>query len=195
MWSCGIALFFILFMCPLCSLSTSVCICLCLHLSITIIFLSISLKSLWVYFSLWCFLLTFLLIFYISWTFPLSPGFFFQLSLLFQLGERLGELIIHCFISDKQCDHSQFSSLLYFEFLPCKRGEESPFTSFPELLWEGYNGVATAMLVAVMLRLPIYQAPYIHHFTIPRISYLEGLNHYIPSFYRRGEWDPTWSYG
>ena len=39
------------------------------------------------------------------------------------------------------------------------------------------------MLVAVMLRLPIYQASYIHHFTIPKISYLEGLNRYIPPFY------------
>ena len=147
MWSCGIALFFILFMCPLCSLSTSVCICLCLHLSITIIYLSISLKSLWVYFSLWCFLLTFLLIFYISWTFPLSPGFFFQLSLLFQLGERLGELIIHCFISDKQCDHSQFTSLLHFKFLPCKRGQESPFYFLPwaslrRIQWDGNSSAS-----------------------------------------------------
>ena len=43
-WPCGIALFFILFMCPLCSLSTSVCICLCLHLCITVIYLSLSLE-------------------------------------------------------------------------------------------------------------------------------------------------------
>ena len=29
---------------------------------------------------------------------------------------------IHCFISDKQCDHSQLRNLLHFKFLPCKRG-------------------------------------------------------------------------
>ena len=147
------------------------------------------------YFSLWCFLLTFLLIFYISWTCSLSPGFLFQLSLLFPLGERLGELLIHSFISDRQCDHSQFSSLLYFEFLPCKRGEESPFTSFPELLWEGYSGVATTMLMAVIIETSYLSGTFSITSLIPKIFYSEGLNCYIPPFYRRGDWHPTWSYG
>ena len=59
--------------------------------------------------------LHFLNLFPISWI-------LFQLSLLFQPGEILGELVIQCFISDKQCDHSQFINLLHFKFLPCKRG-------------------------------------------------------------------------
>ena len=115
--------------CPLCSLSTSVSICLCLHLCITVIYLSISLEvSVSVFLSM---LFSFLLIFHlthpsflslwISLTCSLSPGFFFQLSLLFQLGERLGQLLIHCFISEKQCDHGQLTNLLHFKFLPCKR--------------------------------------------------------------------------
>ena len=85
-------------------------------------------RSLGVYFSLCCFLLIFQLThpsfssFYISLTCSLSPGFFIQLSLLFQVGEKLGELLIHCFISDQQCDHSQITNLLHFKFLPCKRG-------------------------------------------------------------------------
>ena len=103
------------------------------------------------YFSLWCFLLTFLLIFYISWTCSLSSGFFFQLSLLFQLWERVGELLIHCFISDKQCDHSQFTSLLNFKFLPCKRGQESPFYLLPWASMRRIKWVATAVLVAVIV--------------------------------------------
>ena len=92
---------------------------------------------LWVYFSLCCFLLIFHLThlsfssLYISITCSLSPGFFFQLSLLFQLVERLEELLIRCFISDKQCDHSQFTNLLHFKFLPCKRGQEPPFYLLP----------------------------------------------------------------
>ena len=98
-------------------------------ISVSLSFSSPSLwKSLWVYLSLCCFLLIFHLThpsfssLWISLTCSLSPGFFFQLSLLFQLGERLEELLIHCFISDKHCDHSQFTNLLHFKFFPCKRG-------------------------------------------------------------------------
>ena len=139
---------------------------------------------LWVYFSLWCFLLTFLLIFYISWNCSLSPGFFFQLSLLFQPGERLGELLIHCFISDKQCDHSQFTSLLHFKFFPCKRGQESPFYILPwasmrRIQWDGNSNasgchVETSYLSGTLYpslhlspRYPIWRVWIItfHHFT------------------------------
>ena len=108
---------------------------------------------LWVYFSLCCFLLIFhlthpsFLSLYTSLTCSLFPGFFFQLSLLLQLGERLGELLIHCFISDKQCDHSQFTSLLNFRFLPCKRGQESPFYLLPwasmrRIQWDGNSSTS-----------------------------------------------------
>ena len=153
-------------------------------------------NSLWVYFSLWCFLLTFLLIFYISWTCSLSPGFFFQLSLLFQLWERLGELVIHCFISDKQCDHSQFTSLLNFKFLPCKRGQESPFYLFPwasmrRIQWDGNSSASGChcwdfLFIRYLISITSL---------IPKISYSEGLYCYIPPFYWRGDWDPTGSYG
>ena len=46
-WSCGIALFYLLFSMfyLACSLSTSVCTCLCLHLCIIIIYLFISLEG------------------------------------------------------------------------------------------------------------------------------------------------------
>ena len=108
---------------------------------------------LWLYFSLCCFLLIFHLThlsfssLYISITCSLSPGFFFQLSLLFQLGETLGELLIHCFTSDKQCDHSQFTSLLHFKFFPCKRGQESPFYILPwasmrRIQWNGNSNAS-----------------------------------------------------
>ena len=124
--------------CPLCFLSTSVC--LYLYLCITIIYLSIPLEvSVSIFLSV-VFSFNFSFNFLHFLIFSISPAFFFQLSLLFQLGERLAELLIHCFISDKQCDHSQFTSLLHFKFLPCKRDRNPPSTSFPELLWEGYNG-------------------------------------------------------
>ena len=38
---------------------------------------------------------------------------------------------IHCFISDKQCDHSQLRNLLHFKLLPCKRGRAPPFYLLP----------------------------------------------------------------
>ena len=114
------------------------CVYVYAYISVSLSFISPTLwKALGVYFSLCCFLLIFHLThlsfssLYTSLTYSLSPGFFFQLSLLFQLVERLEELLICCFISDKQCDHSQFTNLLHFKFLPCKRGEISPFYLFP----------------------------------------------------------------
>ena len=105
------------------------CVYAYVYISVSLSFISPSLwKSLGVYFSLCGFLLIFHLTLTsfsslrISLTYSLYLGFIFQLSLLFQLGEKLGELFIHCFIYDKQCDHSQFTNLLHFKFLPCKRG-------------------------------------------------------------------------
>ena len=80
--------------CPLCPLSTSVCICLCLHLCITIIYLSFSLEVFMCVFLSVLFSFNFSLDSYflvqplISLICSLSPGFFFQLTLPFQLGER-----------------------------------------------------------------------------------------------------------
>ena len=55
-----------------------------------------------------------------SLIFSPSLGFFFQPS-IFQLGERLGELLIRGFTSDKQCDYSQLTNFLYFKFLPWEK--------------------------------------------------------------------------
>ena len=95
-------------------------------ISVSLSFISPSLrKSLGVYFSLCGFLLIFHLtltsfsILSISLTCSLYLGFFFQLSLLFQLGERY--TILQCFISYKHCEHSQLRNLLHFKLLPCKR--------------------------------------------------------------------------
>ena len=156
---------------------------------------------LWGYFSVCCFLLIFhlthpsFLSLYISLTFPYLLDSFFSYLFSFKL-EKDWESYLYTVLyltSSVTTASSQASCISNSSLV--KEDRNPPSTSFPELLWEGYNGVATAMLVAVMLRLPIYQAPYIHHFTIPRISYLEGLNRYIPPFYQRGHWDRTWSYG
>ena len=113
--------------CPLCSCSTSVCICLCLILCITIIYLFISLEvSVSVFVSV---LFSFNFSFDLS--FPLeplhSPNLFPISWILLSTPSSLSTWrMIHCFIynfiSDKQCDHSQFTNLLHFKFLPCKRG-------------------------------------------------------------------------
>ena len=124
MWSHGIALSTFYLTCPLFSLSTSVCICLCLHLCITVIYLSISLEVtgsvfLSVLFSFnFSFDTSFLLkplSFLISWILFFNSHFSFKV-------EKDALFYIHCFISDKQCDHSQLRNLLHFNFFPCKRG-------------------------------------------------------------------------
>ena len=71
--------------------------------------------------------------------------------LLFQLGERWGELFIHCFISDNQCDHSHSQASCISNSSLVKEDRNPPSTSFPELLWEGYSRVATATLVVVIV--------------------------------------------
>ena len=124
MWSCGIALSTFYSTCPLFSLSTSVCICLCLHLCITVIYLSISLEvtgSVFL-FVLFSFNFSFDSYFLLKpLNFPyLIPIYWILLSILFQLGERY--TVLHCFISDQQCEHSQLRNLLHFKLLSCKRG-------------------------------------------------------------------------
>ena len=185
LWKALFYLLFSMFFVP--SLLQCVYVYVCISASLSCISPSLW-KSLWVYFSLWCFLLTFLLIFYISWTCSLSFGFFFQLSLLFQLWERLGRLLIHCFISDKQCDHSQFTSLLNFKFLPCKRGQEPPFYLLPwasmrRIQWDGNSSASGChcwdflfirhliSITSLSPRCPIWRVWIItfHHFTKGRL--------------------------
>ena len=76
-----------------------------------------------------------------------------------------------------------------------KEDRNPPSTSFPELLWEGYSGVATTMLMAVIIETSYLSGTFSITSLIPKIFYSEGLNCYIPPFYRRGDWHPTWSYG
>ena len=97
-------------------------------ISVSLSFISPSLwKSLGVYFSLCCFLLIFHLTLtsfssrWISLTVPYILDSSFNSLLSFNL-EKDTLFYIHCFISDKQCDHSQLRNLLYFKFLPCIRG-------------------------------------------------------------------------
>ena len=171
------------------------CICLCLHLCITIIYLSIPLEvsvsgflSVVYSFNFSLNFLHFQNLFRIVWIL-LSTLFSFNLEKDWQIYlYTVLYLTSSVTTANSQTSWTSDSSLV-------KEDRNPPSTSFPELLWEGYSGMATAVLLAVMLRLPIYQAPYIHHLTIPRISYLEALNRYIPPFYQRGHWDPTWSYG
>ena len=138
MWSCGIALSTFYSTCPLFSLSTSVCICLCLHLCITVIYLSISLE---VTGSVFLFLL-FLLIFHltcpsfsslwISLTCSLYLGFFFQLSLLWQLGEWYTVLYLTSSVTTANSETSCISNCSLV-----KENKSPPATSFLEVLWEG----------------------------------------------------------
>ena len=157
------------------------CVCLFLHLCITIVYLSTPLEiSVSVFLSV-VFLFTFLLILYISWTCSLSPGFFSNSLFSFNLEEDWESYLysVLYLTSSVTTANSQTSCISNSSLV--KEDRNPPSTFLPELLWEGYSGMATAMLVS-LLRLPIYQAPYIHHFTIPKISHLEGLNHYIHHF-------------
>ena len=104
-------------------LSTSLCICLCLHLCITVIYLSNSLEGTGSVFLsvLFSFNFSFDTSFLLK---PLNFPYLFPISwiLLSTLSSLSTWRKIHCFISDKQCDHSQLRNLLRFKLLPCKRG-------------------------------------------------------------------------
>ena len=137
-------------MCPLCSLSTLVCICLCLHLCITIIYFSIHLEVSVSVFLAVVFSFNFLLIFYIPWACSLSPGFFFQLF-SFNL-EKDCESYLYTVLylkSSVTTANSQASCISISSLV--KEDRNPPSTSFPELLWEGYSGVETAMLLVVIV--------------------------------------------
>ena len=122
-WSCGRALSKFYSTRPLSSLSTSVCIHLCLHLCITVIYLSISLEVTGnvFFFVLFSFNFSFDSSFLLQ---PLNFPYLFTISwiLLSILSSLSTWRKIHCFVSDKQCDHSQLRNLLHFKLVPCKRG-------------------------------------------------------------------------
>ena len=61
----------------------------------------------------------------------LSSGFFSQPSVPFLFGERLRELLLHCFTSEKQCEHSQVTNSLNFRFFPHKIRIMIPFYNLP----------------------------------------------------------------
>ena len=154
------------------------CVCLFLHLCITIVYLSTPLEiSVSVFLSV-VFLFTFLLIFYISWTCSLSPGFFSNSLFSFNL-EKDWENYLYSVLyltSSVTTANSQTSCISNSSLV--KEDRNPPSTFLPELLWEGYSGMATAMLVS-LLRLPIYQSPYIHHyihhFTYPQDMLFRGF--------------------
>ena len=156
-WSCGIALSTFYSTHPLFPLSTSVCICLCLHLGITVIYLSISLEvtgSVF-FFVLFAFnfsfdssfllkLLNFPYLLPISWILPLT------------LSSLSTWTKIHCFIytvlyltSSVTTANSETSCISNCSLV--KEDKSPPSTSFLDILWEGMSGMATAMLMAVIV--------------------------------------------
>ena len=193
-WSCGIALFCILF--NMFSLSISVCICLCQHLCITVIYFSISLEV------TGCVFLYVLFAFNFSFdsSFLLKPlnfpylfpifGLFFQLSLLIQLVERYTVLYL---ISSVTIANSETSCISNFSLV---KENESPFylLSWGSLRRNEWDGNSNAngchcwdfLFIRYLISITSH---------IPKIFYLEGLYCYIPPFCRRGDWDTTWSYG
>ena len=149
---------------------------------------------LWVYFSLCCFLLIFHLThhsfssLYISLTCSLSHGFFFQLSLFFQLGKDWESYLYTVLYLTSSVTTANLQASCISNFSLVKENRNPPSTSFPELLWEGYSGMATAVLVAVIVetsylsgtlypslhlspRCPIWRVWIItcHHFTEGRL--------------------------
>ena len=169
------------------------CICLCLHLCITVIYLSISLEvtgSLFL-FVLFAFKCSFDSYFLVK---PLNFRYFFPISwiLLSTLSSLSTWRKIHCFISDKQCDHSQLRNLLHFKLLPCKiEWVLLPWGPLRRNEWDGNNnanGCHCWHFLFIRYLISITSL-------IPKIFYLEGLHHYIPPFYWRGDWNPTCLYG
>ena len=133
------------------------CVYVYVCISVSLSFTSPSLwKSLWVYLSLCCLLLIFhlthpfFLSLWISLTCSLSPGFFFQLPLLFQLGERYTVWYTVLNLTSSVTTANSVTSCISNCSL-AKEHKSPPSISFLEVLWEGYSGMATAMLMAVIV--------------------------------------------
>ena len=169
------------------------CICLCLHRCNTVIYLSFSLE---VTGSLFLFVLfpfnfsfdsSFLLkLLKFPYLFPISWILLSTLSYLSTWRK------IHCFISDKQCDHTQLRNHLHFKLLPCKiEWVLLPWGPLRRNEWDGNNNANGCHCWHFLFIRYLISVTSL----IPKIFYLEGLYCYIPPFCRRGHWDTTWSYG
>ena len=132
----------------------------------------------------------------ISLTCFLSPGFFSQPSVPFLFGERLGELLLRCFTSEKQCDHSQVTNSLNFRFFPHKIRIMIPFynllpwASLRTIQWDSNsntNGCHCWDLLYIRYIISITSL-------MSQIFYMEDGNHYIPPFYPGVSWESKWSY-
>ena len=147
------------------------CICLCLHLCITIIYLSIPLEvSVSVFLSVvYSFnfsfnFLCFLNLFHISWI---------LLSTLSSLStwRKIGRATYTWFYIWQEVWLQPTHKLPVFQIPPLeKKYNNPPSTSFPELLWEGYSGVATAVLVAV-----IVETSYLSGTLYPSLHYPQDI--------------------
>ena len=180
--------------------STSVCICLCLHLCITINYLSISLEV-----SVSVFLCCFILIFHlthpsflglwISLTCSLSPGFFFQLSLLFQLGESWDSYLytVLYLTSSVTPANSQTSCISNSSLV--KEDKNPPFYHLPWASMRRISGMATAMPMAIIVETSYLSGNlYPSLLLSPKYSIWSSELLHSTILLRR-DWDPTWSYG
>ena len=76
---------------------------------------------------------------------PVATAKFSQFAGL--LNAALSQQHLSGFETGQACDHSQFTSLLHFKFLPCKRGQESPFYFLPwasmrRIQWRGKSNAS-----------------------------------------------------
>ena len=172
----------------------------CISVSLSIISPSLW-KSLWVYFSLCCFILIFHLThpsflgLWISLTCSLSPGFFFQLSLLFQLGESWDSYLytVLYLTSSVTPANSQTSCISNSSLV--KEDKNPPFY---HLLWASMrriSGMATATPMAIIVETSYLSGNlYPSLLLSPKYSiWSSELLH--STILLRGDWDPTWSYG
>lgn len=153
-------------------------------------------KFLWMYSSLWCFLLNFLLVYhFLNIDFNLLDSSFNSFFSFKHIWENLEIALPFNFYSDNQCDHSHsqascISNSHPWDGIPFLPPSEA---SMGRAQW---GGNSNAKWICHCLRLPIYQALYIHLLLIPKISYLKRV--WLITFHHycwRGEWDHTWSYG
>ena len=128
---------------------------------------------------------------WISLNCSLYLGFFFQLSLLFQLRERYTVLYLTSSVTTANSETSCISNCSVV-----KENKSPPFYLLPwgslrRNEWDGNsnaNGCHCWDFLFIRCLISITSL-------IPKIFYFEGLYCYIPPFYQRGYWDTTCSYG
>ena len=151
MWSCGIAISTFYSTFPLFSLSTTVCICLSAslyhcHLSLHLFgshWECISLCVVFFYFFTWLFFPSQASEFPLLFPYILDSSFN---SLLCQLGDRYTVLYLKSSVTTANSETSCISKCFLV-----KEDKSPPSTFFLEILWEGMNGMATAMLMAIIV--------------------------------------------